>query len=61
MAAEARFEAKAREMHPEASEAEIAAVAESLRKAHYTRLGLRSAQARRKRSSKGIGDGEQER
>ncbi|MEU5608394.1 hypothetical protein AB0H03_06500 [Streptomyces sparsogenes] len=42
-----RFIAKARELHPDATEAEIAEVAASLRKAHYTELALRSAQARR--------------
>jgi hypothetical protein len=42
-----RFLKQAREMHPDASESEIAAAAESLRKAHYTELALRSAQARR--------------
>ncbi|MEU3447195.1 hypothetical protein AB0H29_08190 [Streptomyces thermolilacinus] len=42
-----RFYEKARELHPDASEAEIAKVAESLKKAHYQELALRSAQARR--------------
>ncbi|WP_028814463.1 hypothetical protein [Streptomyces flavidovirens] len=42
-----RFIAKARELHPDASDEQIKAVAESLRKAHYTELALRSAQARR--------------
>ncbi|MCP3817790.1 hypothetical protein NLX86_06470 [Streptomyces sp. A3M-1-3] len=42
-----RFVEKAREMHPDASEAQIAKAAESLRKAHYTELALKSAQARR--------------
>lgn len=37
-------------MHPDASEAQIEAVAESLRKAHYTELALKSAQARRIKS-----------
>ncbi|MFF3190503.1 hypothetical protein [Streptomyces misionensis] len=45
-----RFIAKARELHPDATEAEIAKVAESLRKAHYTALALRSAAARRAKS-----------
>lgn len=45
-----RFLVKAREMHPEASEAEIERVAESLRKAHYQALALKSAQARRIKS-----------
>lgn len=45
-----RFLTKAREMHPSATEAQIAAVADSLRKAHYTELALKSAQARRVKS-----------
>lgn len=45
-----RFVDKAREMHPDATEAEIAKVAESLRKAHYQALALKSAQARRIKS-----------
>ncbi|MFJ9468370.1 hypothetical protein [Streptomyces caniferus] len=45
-----RFLVKAREMHPDASEAQIEAVARSLRKAHYTELALKSAQARRIKS-----------
>lgn len=56
-AAEGRFEKKAREMHPNATDTEIAAVAESLRKAHYTALGLRSAQARRRKRRGGGGNG----
>lgn len=42
-----RFINQAREMHPDASEAQITAVAESLRKAYFTELSLRAAQARR--------------
>lgn len=42
-----RFVTKAREMNPNGSEAEIADAAESLRKAHYTDLALKSAKARR--------------
>jgi hypothetical protein len=42
-----RFLDKAREMHPDATEAEITKVAESLKKAHYQQLALKSAQARR--------------
>ncbi|MET9729280.1 hypothetical protein ABZZ79_01015 [Streptomyces sp. NPDC006458] len=37
----------ARAKHPDATEAEIAKVAESLRKAHYSALALKSAAARR--------------
>lgn len=58
-AAETRFETKAREMHPHATDSQIAAVAESLRKAHYAALGLRSAQARRlKRAERTIRNAE---
>lgn len=42
-----RFLAKAREMHPNATEAQIEKVAESLRSAHYAALALKSAAARR--------------
>ncbi|MEU0808733.1 hypothetical protein [Streptomyces sp. NPDC005970] len=42
-----RFITKARELHPDATETQIAEIAESLRKAHYTELAFRSAQARR--------------
>lgn len=42
-----RFVDKARELHPTASDEQIKAVAASLRKAHYTELALKSAQARR--------------
>lgn len=34
-------------MHPDATEAQIERVAESLRKAHYSALALKSAAARR--------------
>lgn len=44
-----RFINKARELHPTASESQITAVAASLRKAHYTELALKSAQARRRK------------
>lgn len=47
-AAEARFERQAREMHPDADDAFVAKVAENLRKAHFTRMGLASAAKRRK-------------
>lgn len=47
-AAEARFERQAREMHPNAGDEFIAKVAESLRKAHFARMGLASAAKRRK-------------
>lgn len=45
-----RFIEKARELHPGATEEQIAEAAESLRKAHYQELALRSAQARRLKS-----------
>ncbi|MYV62153.1 hypothetical protein GTW37_25005 [Streptomyces sp. SID4931] len=48
-AAESKFIEEARQKHPEGTEAQIAAAAESLRKAHFTRMGLLSAQARRKK------------
>lgn len=47
-AAEARFEKQAREMHPDATDDFIAKVAENLRKAHYSRMGLLSATKRRR-------------
>ena len=45
-----RFLKLAREKHPNASDSEIEATAESLRKAHYQALALRSAQTRRLKS-----------
>lgn len=45
-----RFLDQARELHPDATEAEIEKVAESLRKAHYQALALKSVQARRIKS-----------
>ncbi|WP_307825143.1 hypothetical protein [Streptomyces sp. M2CJ-2] len=42
-----RFLDMAREKHPDATDEEIAKVAESLKKAHYQGLALKSAQARR--------------
>lgn len=46
-----RFIEKARQMHPDGTEAEIAEAAESLKKAHYQALALRSVQARRVRNA----------
>lgn len=44
----ARFEREAREkLGPEASEADVAAAAESARRAHYARLSAAGVQARR--------------
>lgn len=47
-AAEERFVTKAREMHPDATEEQITAVAASLRSAHYLAMARRSAQVRRR-------------
>ncbi|WP_406410119.1 hypothetical protein OG923_16270 [Streptomyces halstedii] len=47
--AESKFDKEARQKHPGATEAQIAATAESLRKAYFVRLGLLSVQARRKK------------
>jgi len=46
-----RFEADARAKHPDGDDATIARVAESLRKAHFTRLALASSKARTRRTS----------
>jgi hypothetical protein len=43
-----RFEREARDLFPDLPPEEIAWRAERLRKAHFTRLALKSAQARRK-------------
>lgn len=45
-----RFIEKAREKHPDATEAQIAQAAEALKKAHYTEMARRSAASRRIRS-----------
>jgi predicted negative regulator of RcsB-dependent stress response len=47
-AANERFVKAARELHPDATEEQIARVAEHLRKAHYARMGMASAAKRRK-------------
>lgn len=44
-----RFETQAREANPNATDAQIADIAKSLRSAHYTDLALKSAKARRRR------------
>lgn len=49
-AANARFEREARDKHPDATDEQIARIAEHLRKAHFTRLALASAQARAKKA-----------
>ena len=46
-AANGRFEKEARELHPTATDEQIARVAEHLRKAYFQRLALASAKARR--------------
>lgn len=43
-----QFVDKARELHPDATEDQILAAAESLRKAHYARMARRSAEVRRR-------------
>ncbi|WP_198668533.1 hypothetical protein [Streptomyces triticisoli] len=42
-----RFVEKARELHPDGTEKQIADAAEALKKAHYRELALKSAQSRR--------------
>ncbi|WP_405799338.1 hypothetical protein [Streptomyces sp. NBC_01506] len=44
-----RFIDQARALHPTATETQIAQVAESLRKVHYTELAFKSVQARRRK------------
>ncbi|MFE0329026.1 hypothetical protein ACFW08_20035 [Streptomyces sp. NPDC058960] len=46
-AANGRFEREARQLHPDATDEQIARVAEHLKKAHFKRLALASAKARR--------------
>ncbi|MFE7105583.1 hypothetical protein ACFU98_10845 [Streptomyces sp. NPDC057575] len=46
-AANGRFERQAREMHPDATDEQITRVAGHLRKAHFSRMALASAKARR--------------
>jgi len=45
-----RFIDQARKLHPTGTDEQIAAAAEALKKAHYTEMARRSAQARRIRS-----------
>ncbi|MFF7534916.1 hypothetical protein ACIP6Q_39265 [Streptomyces bobili] len=49
-AAAGRFEKKARELHPDATDEQIIRVAEHLRKAHFSAMALKSAAARRAKS-----------
>lgn len=46
-AANGRFEKQARELHPDATDDQIARTAEHLRKAYFKRLALASAKSRR--------------
>ena len=46
-AANGRFEQKARELHPDATDEQIARVAEHLKKAHFRRIALMGAAKRR--------------
>ncbi|MDX2696234.1 hypothetical protein [Streptomyces ipomoeae] len=50
-AANGRFEREAREKHPHATDEQIARVAEHLRSAHFKRLALASARARRAKAA----------
>lgn len=50
-AANGRFEQQAREMHPGGSDELIARTAKHLRSAHFSRMALKSAMARRKSAS----------
>lgn len=49
-AAEGRFEQQARAQHPDATDEQIKRMASHLKKAHFTRLALRSAQSRAAKS-----------
>lgn len=51
-AAAGRFERQARELHPTATDEQIAAVADQLKRAHYTRMQLASAKSRAKKAGK---------
>ncbi len=50
-ASESRFLSEARKLHPAGTSKQIEDAAQSLRKAHYARLALLSAQARRARKA----------
>lgn len=50
-AAASKFEAQARELHPDGDDELIRRTAEHLRKAHYARMGMASAAKRRKGAS----------
>ena len=51
-AAADRFVKQARELHPHGDDELIARTAEHLRKAHYQRMGLRSAMSRRAKAGR---------
>ncbi|WP_432124014.1 hypothetical protein [Streptomyces sp. C10-9-1] len=51
-AANGRFERQAREKHPDATDEQIARVAEHLRKAHYSAMGLKSVMSRKAKAPK---------
>lgn len=51
-AAASKFEKAARELHPDGDDDLIARTAEHLRKAHFARMGMASAAARRKGAAK---------
>ncbi len=46
-AANGRFEKQARELHPDATDEQIARVAAHLKSAHFARIALQAAEARR--------------
>lgn len=50
-AADDRFVKQTREKHPDATDEQIARMAEHLRKAHYKRMGLASGKKRRERAA----------
>lgn len=51
-AANGRFEKQARQKHPDATDEQIARVADHLRRAHFSAMGLKSAMSRRKKATK---------
>lgn len=50
-AANGRFEKQARELHPDATDEQITRAAAHLKKAHFSRLALASAAARRAKAA----------
>lgn len=51
-AADGRFERQAREMHPTATDEQIDRIAGHLKSAHFSRMALASARARRAKSAR---------